>query len=98
MLTADGYRVTALKHAADLATATEGTRTWHLLVASLSPEFERFARRTQESSPQLRLLCIARCEESRHSVDWLPAAHQSALRKPYALSELLRAARKLLDA
>ncbi len=97
MLTADGYRVTALKHPADLARA-EVPRPLHLLVATLSPEGERFARRLHASAPALRLLCIAPCEESRRAVAWLPAAHQSHLRKPYALSELLRAARKLLDA
>ena len=98
MLTADGYRVTALKSCADLGRDADTPKPLHLLVAMMSPEGERFARRLHAAAPALRLLCIAQCEETRQSVDWLPAAHQSHLRKPYALSELLRAARKLLDA
>jgi hypothetical protein len=31
-------------------------------------------------------------------LSWLPKEHQACLTKPYALNELLRAARALLDA
>ena len=68
-----------------------------LLIANLAGEGEKQARRLLETSPALRVLCTSQ-HDFRMPVSWLSPERQACLNKPYALSELLRAARKLLDA
>lgn len=98
ILTADGYRVTAAKTFAELARDdATWTRPVQLLIANLAADGEKFARRLHTAQPGIRLLCTANYD-FKMPVDWLPADRQICLNKPYALSELLRAARKLLDA
>jgi two-component system cell cycle sensor histidine kinase/response regulator CckA len=98
ILTADGYRVTAAPHFRDLEPEPAPPRPPRLLIAALSPDAERFGRRALEANPDLRVLWIRPSESFPSAVPWLPAGHQAALLKPYALSELLRATRKVLDA
>jgi two-component system cell cycle sensor histidine kinase/response regulator CckA len=98
ILTADGYRVTAVKTFAELSRSNPPwPRAPQLLIASLAGDGERFARRLQGEEPGLRLLCTGNID-GKLSVKWLKPDRQAALSKPYALSQLLRATRKLLDA
>ena len=48
--------------------------------------------------PALRILCTSQGDDPKAPFAWIAPEHQAVLNKPYALSELLRAARKLLDA
>jgi DNA-binding NtrC family response regulator len=98
ILTADGYRVTAAKHFRDLEREAATARPPQLLAATPSAEAERFGRAALARNPELRLLWIRQSEGCPRAVAWAPAKRQGALQKPYALSELLRAARKILDA
>ena len=98
ILTADGYRVAAAKSIRELDQEPAQARPAQLLIAPPSPAAERFGRRMLEANPDLRLLWIRQSEGSHASVPWLAANRQAALQKPYALSELLRATRKMLDA
>jgi PAS domain S-box-containing protein len=98
ILTADGYRVTALKTFSERpGDDAPQTRPTQLLIASLAGEGEKFARQLHDGQPDLRLLCTGNLD-GKLSVDWLKQDRQASLSKPYALSELLGAARKLLDA
>ena len=97
MLTADGYRVTAVRSFAGLAASSAEGRPPQLLIANVAGDGEKTARRLRETHPALRVL--ATCQQNVRPVfTWLPPEHQACLNKPYALSELLRATRKLLDA
>ena len=96
MLTADGYRVTASRSFADYS-REPGGRPPQLVIASLTGEGEKFVRRLSEAQPTLRVLYTSQGEE-KLPVAWLPTERLACIQKPYALSELLRAARKLLDA
>ena len=97
ILTADGYRVTAAKTFADAS--REAAPDWpvQLLIASPMGEGEKFARRLLATYPNLRVLCTSN-HDGTPRVPWLPDGRQACIHKPYALSELIRAARKLLDA
>ena len=98
ILTADGYRVVAANSPAAAQRETRVlARPAQLLIANLAADGEKLARRLLGARPDLRVLCISD-HESTQPVDWLPPTHQASLAKPYALSELLKAARKLLDA
>jgi two-component system cell cycle sensor histidine kinase/response regulator CckA len=96
ILTADGYRVTAGKSFDEVA-AEKGMNGVQLLIANLAGEGEKHARRLREAQPALRVLCTSQ-NDFKMPVGWLAAERQACLNKPYALSELVRAARKLLDA
>jgi two-component system, cell cycle sensor histidine kinase and response regulator CckA len=97
MLTADGYRVTAVATCAETPTDGETLHSVQLLIATLRGEGEKLARRILEQRPDLRVLAIGDHEGEEEAVSWLAPERQSGLIKPYALSALLRAARKLLD-
>ncbi len=97
MLTADGYRVTAAKSFHELDEDEAGLARVQLVIASLAGEGEKFARRLHAAQPNLRVLCTCN-QDYKMPVAWLAAERQSCINKPYALSEILRAARKLLDA
>jgi two-component system cell cycle sensor histidine kinase/response regulator CckA len=97
ILTADGYRVFAAKSpAAALRELREQSRPAQLLIASLAGDGEKFARRLHAAHPELRVLCTSN-HDFKMPVTWLAPERQDGLNKPYALSELLKAARKLLD-
>ncbi len=98
ILTADGYRVLA---AGNVAEATElarsAPRAPQLLIASASTaEGEKLAKAIYGARPTLRVLNVSPGEPAPFG--WMKASHQLGLPKPFALSELLKASRKLLDA
>jgi two-component system, cell cycle sensor histidine kinase and response regulator CckA len=97
MLTADGYRVRAIPAFGDVAREPAGDRPVQLLIADLGGENEKLARRLHAQCPELRVLTTCN-EDEKVPVRWLAPERQACLEKPYALSELLRLARKLLDA
>jgi two-component system, cell cycle sensor histidine kinase and response regulator CckA len=97
ILTTDGYRVTAVKSPAELSPSLGDEIPIQLLIANVAGDVEKFARRIQAATPNLRILYTAD-EEPKSPLSWLPAPRQKSLTKPYALSELVRAARALLDA
>jgi PAS domain S-box-containing protein len=97
ILTADGYHVTAAKSFAEVPRAMGATHPVQLLIANLAGEGEKFARRLHSAMPDVRVLCTSN-DDYRMPVAWAAAGRQACLNKPYALSELIRAARALLDA
>jgi len=98
ILTADGYRVVA---AVSPGTALTGlldlARPLQLLIANVSGAGEKFARKLNRTHQNLRVLCTGPADGTTPAA-WLPPKRYARLSKPYALSELLKAARKLLDA
>ena len=98
ILTADGYRVIAVKNpAAALREVRLLPKPVQLLIAGLTGEGLKLARALQAADPKLRVLCTTPREKTA-SLAWLKANQRAYLPKPYVLSELLKAARKLLDA
>jgi two-component system cell cycle sensor histidine kinase/response regulator CckA len=98
MLGADGYRVRAAKSFAEMSREEANpARPVQLLIANLAGDGERFARRLLSLEPNLRVLCTSN-HDFKMPVEWLASERQAGLNKPYALSELLRATRRLLDA
>jgi signal transduction histidine kinase len=97
IFTADGYQVTALKSFAELAREPKPARPYQLFIGTIAGEGERTARRLLEIYPSLRLLSTNH-HEVKSPVSWLAPERQSVLNKPFALNDLLRAARALLDA
>jgi PAS domain S-box-containing protein len=98
ILTADGYRVIAVKNpAAALRESRSLPKPVQLLIAGLSGEGLKLARTLQAVEPELRVLCTTP-RENATAPSWLKASRRDYLPKPYALSELLKAARQLLDA
>lgn len=98
ILTADGYLVIATATAAQARREVRTlTRPVQLLIASLAGEGGRLARALQAAEPDLRVLCTA-TRENAPAPGWLKPRHRAYLPKPYALSELLRGVRALLDA
>ncbi|HWA85186.1 MAG TPA: ATP-binding protein [Opitutus sp.] len=96
MLTADGYRVLAAqspKEALRLAKAQD--RPVELLIAETGSG-ELLARDLRRVAPNLRILSIGN-QNTPPPFEWLAGEHQAALVKPFALSELLRDVRALLD-
>jgi DNA-binding response OmpR family regulator len=99
ILTADGYRVL------DVATPGEALRAArahgqpvHLVAVDSGPpgsDGEKLVRALALAHPGLRVLATGSAEPRR--LDWLAPEAQGALAKPFALSELLRAIRSLLD-
>ena len=94
---ADGYRVTAAKSFAEAQRETDPEKPTQLLIATLADDGEKFARKLLAAQPALRVLCTSN-NDVKLPLAWLPPSRVTLLNKPYALSELLRAARKLLDA
>lgn len=97
ILTSDGYRVIAARSpGAALQDLRDLSRPVQLLIANVVGDGEKFAKRLFSMYPEIRVLCTG-SQESAGLVDWLPPGRQVCLTKPYALSELLKTARKLLD-
>jgi len=97
IFTADGYSVTAVRAYADADRALKPGPSCQLVIGPVAGESDRIIRRLLAANPELRLLCTQQ-NDHKFPLDWMPAAHQGALRKPFALNDLLRAARRLLDA
>ena len=98
ILTADGYRVVAVKTAAAaLREAHHLPKPPQLLIASLTGEGDRLVRTLQAAEPGLRVLCTT-ARETAPAFAWLRRSRRAYLPKPYTLSELLKATRSLLDA
>jgi len=97
ILTADGYRVMAARSFAEWFRGPPPAGRVHLLIASLSGDGEKAARRLLKDNRGLRVLGTSQ-RDFKMPVGWMPAERQCCIHKPFALSELLRAARKLLDA
>jgi PAS domain S-box-containing protein len=97
ILTADGYRVTASKSFADVTVDTPPRRSFQLFIGPLTGEGEKHVRRLAETHSALRVLCTAQ-NDFKLPVPWISADRQAIINKPYALNDLMRAARTLLDA
>lgn len=98
MLTADGYRVLAASSAKEGAKlARENSRPVELLIAPKENGGEELARKLRKQHAGLRVLCIGNHETNR-PLPWLNEKRQTSLSKPFALSEILRNVRALLDA
>jgi PAS domain S-box-containing protein len=101
ILTAEGYEVLAANRPADaLAMAKRHGRPIDLLIADLTEPKGcglELARELHALKPGFRILCTSNLEEAR-PVSWLPAAHQAHIVKPFALHQVLRLTRELLDA
>ena len=97
ILTADGYRVTAVKTFGEVPPDLGAERPVQLLIAGFAGEGEKFARKLHASHPDLRVLGTNN-HDFKTPVSWLAPGRQANIDKPYALGELLRVARALLDA
>lgn len=98
ILTADGYRVSAAESPGAAGRARrELARPVQLLIANLAADGGKFARKLFAQNRGLRVVCTGGVETAAASA-WLPPGRLLRLSKPYALSELLKAVRKLLDA
>ena len=93
---ADGYTVTAVGSFAEVDRKPKPGPRYQLVIGPIAGDGDRLIRRLLAANPDLRLLCT-HPNEHRFPVDWMPASHQAVLRKPFALNDLLRAARRLLD-
>lgn len=97
MLAADDYRVLDAKTNGDANAKTRGqSKPLELLMVNLSEDRVKLARSLYMTQPGLRVLNICN-QNALQNLAWLLPEHQYSLPKPFALSELLRAARKLLD-
>lgn len=97
MLTTDGYRVMDARTPSEgLARAKTATRPVQLLVINLIGEGEKMARTLHKAHPDLRILNACN-QDTQHSPKWIAAKHQASMAKPFALSEILKAIRGLLD-
>ncbi len=99
ILTADGYRVLDARSPGEgLRTARAHGRPVHLVAVDLGlpgGDGEKLARALHAGHGGLRVLATGSAEPRR--LDWIAPDAQGALAKPFALSELLRAVRSLLD-
>ncbi len=97
IFTADGYTVTAVGAYDDVDLKPWSGPGCQLVIGPAADEGEPIVRRFRTANPALRLLCTNQ-NDHKFPLNWLPASHQGVLKKPFALNELLRAARTLLDA
>lgn len=98
MLTVDGYRVSAAPTPGDaLELKPDETRPVQLLIVGADPAGEALARELHRRFARLRVLWVGQMERPE-PMPWLPAGQQAGIAKPFALSELLRSVRALLDA
>ncbi len=100
ILTSDGYRVITAAHPGQaLKEVHREGQPVQLLIApfnNLDNECEKLARAMHVARPGLRVLKTGTADSP--PLVWLDSRHQAGLPKPFALSELLKAARNLLDA
>jgi PAS domain S-box-containing protein len=98
ILTAEGYRVTAARAWGDLPHPPSAGVPLQLVITPLLADSTGGVRRLARQHRDLRVLCTQTAEDLKFPVSWLAPERQASLKKPYALSELLRASRALLDA
>lgn len=98
MLTADGYRVTDVRKSGEALEKHHDAqgKPVQLLIANITGDGEKLAKELLAERPDLRVLNACN-QGAQQTFAWLPAGRQTSLPKPFALSELLKAARKLLD-
>jgi PAS domain S-box-containing protein len=96
ILTADGYRVFAAKTIATAEIEAAG-RIPQLVISEFTGLDEKSARELLATQPDLRVLRATNRQEAA-PLPWLAPAQQQVITKPYALSELLKTVRRLLDA
>jgi len=99
MLTADGYRVVSAQNTAQaLQLARDQADPVQMLIAAVGnpAECTRLVSTLREHRPDLRVLCTATCEGACPTAS-LAKKRLCCLPKPFALSELLKATRQLLD-
>ncbi len=98
VLTADGYLVNEVKRPGEVRLqARAPAKPVQLLIVNLVGEGESLARSIYAAAPDLRVLNTCN-QNDRQTLVWLPPEHQCSLPRPFALSELVQAARRLLDA
>jgi CheY-like chemotaxis protein len=98
MLTSEGYRVLEAETPREaLKLAREAERPIQLLIADLNHDGAKFARELHAGASALRLLSIGN-QDIPAPVDWIEGSRQAGLSKPFALSEISRSVRSLLDA
>lgn len=97
MLTSEGYRVIDAANPEETKQRISDLgKPVQLLVINLNSEGEKLAKSLHKTGA-LRVLDT--CDRNAwRTLTWLPSGHQAALPRPFALSELLKAARRLLDA
>ena len=96
MLTSDGYQVLACESAQSARSGLRERRV-RLLIASVAGDREKFARWLFQKEPELRVVCTCN-RDCGLPIAWLAPDRQATMDKPYALSELLKVARRVLDA
>ncbi|MCC6414476.1 MAG: hypothetical protein IT582_00995 [Opitutaceae bacterium] len=97
MFTAEGYRVIDAANPEDARRLTDAaSKPVQLLIATLDRDGEKLARVLHQNSA-LRVLDTCQRKAWR-TLPWLPAGHQTALPRPFSLNQLLKAARRTLDA
>ena len=97
ILTADGYQVLAAKTSeAALREARRLKRPAKLLITNLTGRHDALARTLHRAMPSLRVLSTT-SRENAVALDWMKKNRWAHLPKPYALSDLLKAVRELLD-
>lgn len=97
MLTADGYRAMDARTTREgLTLAKAATRPIQLLIVNLAGNGDRMAKALHKIHPDLRILNACN-QGAQHSPKWIEAKHLATMTKPFALSELLKAVRGLLD-
>jgi len=98
ILTADGYRVIAVSKPAAAAREIRSLpKPVQLQISNLAGDSATLARTLHAAHPRLKILCTAARESVTPPV-WLKPRNCAFLPKPYALSELLKRVRALLDA
>jgi len=98
MLTSDGYRVLAAKTAKEgLRLTRENERPVQLLITPREDGGEALAHGLAGNGSGLRVVWIGN-NDTATPVSWLAPERQTSLAKPFALSEVLRSVRNLLDA
>ncbi len=97
MLGADGYRVLAVESTEAAARELRDGRSVRLLIANTLGAGEKFARQLHARLPELRMICTGD-HAGGPPFKWLRPERQAMLPKPYALSEMLKLARRVLDA
>lgn len=97
ILTTDGYRVVAGKTFAEWERQhRRNGAAVHLVITSLGSDGGKVVRRLLQENVSIRLLCTGHAD-AKLPVSWLAAGRQRCIHKPFALSDLLWTARKLLD-
>jgi PAS domain S-box-containing protein len=98
VLAADGYQVIEARRPGDVRMKTRAfAKPVQLLIVNLAGEGANLARKLHATWPDLRVLNACN-QNAQQTLVWLSSEHQYSLPRPFALSELVRATRRLLDA